>query len=260
MRSALFFFAAIAARALAQSNSTLAISQDATCGSNVMLTCQGSAFGNCCSRNGYCGSAYDYCGTGCQTGFGSCGLNSTGTNSNSNSNSAQQVSLDGTCGDGITCQGSSFGSCCSASGYCGSSDAYCGADCQPDSGICGGPIVGTATATTAIPLPAPTSTSAANSTVIGNTTTTANTCPAGACTVSRASILSGDIYLACGGSASVQGSCLCVLPKGSAASEGASGTCATCVSAGNFCLTSDQCCGGKRCVPVIPRATSGTCK
>ncbi|TLD08857.1 uncharacterized protein PgNI_07788 [Pyricularia grisea] len=254
MRSAVLIFAAVAVRAL--DNSTLGISQDATCGSSVMLTCQGSAFGDCCSKNGYCGSAYDYCGKGCQSGFGSCGFNSTVTNSTSPS--SQQVSLDGTCGNGITCLGSSFGDCCSPSGWCGSSDDYCGSGCQPDSGMCGGAMIGNTTATT--PPPAPTSAPFSNSTIIANTTTVQETCSAGACTVSRGSILSGDIYSACGGTLAVNGSCLCVLPKGSAASEGANGTCATCIPTGKFCYTSKQCCGDKKCVPVIPRARSGTCK
>jgi hypothetical protein len=36
------------------------------------------------------------------------------------------VSSDGSCGgsDGNTCQGSSFGNCCSQYGYCGSAAAY----------------------------------------------------------------------------------------------------------------------------------------
>lgn len=40
---------------------------------NDGLTCQGSTYGNCCSRYNFCGSTSEYCGTGCQTGFGSCG-------------------------------------------------------------------------------------------------------------------------------------------------------------------------------------------
>ena len=38
------------------------------------------------------------------------------------------VSTDGSCGDtnGYTCQGSTYGNCCSPSGYCGGSSAYCG--------------------------------------------------------------------------------------------------------------------------------------
>ncbi|KAI6359417.1 hypothetical protein MCOR25_007072 [Pyricularia grisea] len=48
------------------------VSQDATCGGNTGNTCQGSAFGNCCSVNGWCGSTTNYCGSGCQRGFGTC--------------------------------------------------------------------------------------------------------------------------------------------------------------------------------------------
>ncbi|KAL8987516.1 MAG: hypothetical protein Q9177_003277 [Variospora cf. flavescens] len=48
------------------------ISPDATCGGTQSYTCQASAFGNCCSVNGWCGSTVAYCGTGCQSSFGTC--------------------------------------------------------------------------------------------------------------------------------------------------------------------------------------------
>jgi hypothetical protein len=51
--------------------STLTVSTDGSCGSGV--TCQGSTFGNCCSQYSYCGSTSDYCSSGCQTAFGTCG-------------------------------------------------------------------------------------------------------------------------------------------------------------------------------------------
>ncbi|KAK7751312.1 hypothetical protein SLS62_006718 [Diatrype stigma] len=46
------------------------------------------------------------------------------------------TSVDGDCGgdDGITCEGSEFGNCCSQYGWCGSTTAYCGEGCQPDFG------------------------------------------------------------------------------------------------------------------------------
>jgi hypothetical protein len=47
-----------------------AVSRDGSCGPG--LTCQGSAFGDCCSSHGWCGSTSDYCGSGCQVGFGVC--------------------------------------------------------------------------------------------------------------------------------------------------------------------------------------------
>ncbi len=67
-------------------------------------TCEGSAFGNCCSQFGYCGSTIAFCNAGCQTSFGS-GCNSqvqTGPGS---------PSYDGSCGGdkGYTCPGSGFG-------------------------------------------------------------------------------------------------------------------------------------------------------
>lgn len=49
-------------------------STDGICGAfNGSSVCVASGFGPCCSQFGYCGSSDLHCGTGCQTGFGSCG-------------------------------------------------------------------------------------------------------------------------------------------------------------------------------------------
>lgn len=48
------------------------VSKDATCGKASGFTCQGSQWGNCCSKNNWCGSSKEYCGTGCQLAFGQC--------------------------------------------------------------------------------------------------------------------------------------------------------------------------------------------
>ncbi|GJJ75897.1 hypothetical protein EMPS_08255 [Entomortierella parvispora] len=45
------------------------VSAQAQCGPGVG-SCTGS---DCCSSNGYCGADTQYCGTGCQAGFGLCG-------------------------------------------------------------------------------------------------------------------------------------------------------------------------------------------
>ncbi|GME28156.1 Glucooligosaccharide oxidase [Neofusicoccum parvum] len=52
---------------------------------------------------------------------------------------ALAVSPDGSCGGstGYTCEGSSFGSCCSQYGWCGTSTAYCGTGCDASGGKCG---------------------------------------------------------------------------------------------------------------------------
>ncbi|KAF5024579.1 hypothetical protein F66182_3342 [Fusarium sp. NRRL 66182] len=93
------------------------ISTDGSCGKNGK-TCKGSTFGSCCSPQGYCGDGASYCGTGCQSGFGTCG--STG------------VSADGFCGakNSKTCVGSTYGNCCSGQSYCGKSSDHCGQGCQ----------------------------------------------------------------------------------------------------------------------------------
>jgi peptidoglycan/xylan/chitin deacetylase (PgdA/CDA1 family) len=116
------------------------VSLDGTCGGSSGYTCQGSSFGDCCSQYGWCGSTTNYCDTGCQSEFGTCGSSGTATTttSSSGSSSTLAVSLDGTCGgtSGNTCQGSTFGDCCSQYGWCGSTSAYCSDGCQTSSGTC----------------------------------------------------------------------------------------------------------------------------
>ena len=60
------------------------------------------------------GSSSTYCGTGCQSAYGTCGVNSTTVAA-----SGTVVSTDGTCGgtNAYTCQGSKFGNCCSQNGW-----------------------------------------------------------------------------------------------------------------------------------------------
>ena len=62
-----------AAAPSASMSGSLKISQDGSCGGSTGQTCQGSKLGDCCSAHGYCGLSVDYCGDGCQLGFGSCG-------------------------------------------------------------------------------------------------------------------------------------------------------------------------------------------
>ncbi|KAL0932037.1 chitin recognition protein [Colletotrichum truncatum] len=108
-------------------------STDGTCGaSNNGFNCLGTAFGDCCSPYGFCGTTSGHCDTGCQSGYGKC----SGTGADTN------VSRDGKCGDlgstlgQVLCQGSAFGNCCSAYGFCGSTDAHCGTGCQSKFGTC----------------------------------------------------------------------------------------------------------------------------
>lgn len=72
-----------------------------------------------------------YCGTGCQPGFGDCSpaqasstqpgpTDTVSVPGPSSSSSSLTVSQDATCGDGVTCEGSAFGNCCSINGWCGS--------------------------------------------------------------------------------------------------------------------------------------------
>ncbi|KAK4033107.1 LysM domain-protein [Parachaetomium inaequale] len=95
------------------------VSADGTCPRGV--TCAGSAFGDCCSPHGFCGSGSEYCvdngGDGTATTDGTCGPDDGGT----------------------TCT-PQFGGCCSIYGFCGDGSDFCGAgncysgSCDPDNG------------------------------------------------------------------------------------------------------------------------------
>ncbi|KAI8937036.1 hypothetical protein NX059_006256 [Plenodomus lindquistii] len=50
----------------------LTVSDDSLCGAQLGKTCTGSTIGPCCSKYNYCGSTDEYCGAGCQSGFGTC--------------------------------------------------------------------------------------------------------------------------------------------------------------------------------------------
>ncbi|KAF9777038.1 hypothetical protein IL306_004688 [Fusarium sp. DS 682] len=94
------------------------VSTDGNCGKNGKI-CKGSKWGDCCSKNGFCGKGDDYCRDGCQTAYGLC----TG------------ISTDAECGsrNGKTCVGSGLGNYCSANGFCGSTSTHCGQGCQKGS-------------------------------------------------------------------------------------------------------------------------------
>lgn len=117
----------------------LRISNDGSCGNGV--SCVGSTFGDCCSAHGYCGSTDAYCTAtnGCQADFGTCGASSA---THQPIVVSMPVSKDGSCGNGITCQDSVFGNCCSTNGFCGTTVAYCSAEsgCQTGFGACAAPI------------------------------------------------------------------------------------------------------------------------
>jgi len=120
------------------------VSVGGSCGStsNSNITCKGSTFGDCCSSLGYCGGNSSYCGTGCQSGFGTCDEASViqPPPGASNSSVSQTVSTSGSCGitgdTNTTCLTSTFGNCCSSHGFCGGDSNYCGAGCQDEFGTC----------------------------------------------------------------------------------------------------------------------------
>jgi len=99
----------------------------------------------CCSKYGYCGTSDAHCGTGCQSGFGKCGIVSTKkttttrrtttTIKKTTTISSKKTSTNDKCGgsNGV-CPGSK---CCSKYGYCGNTEAHCGTGCQSEFGKCG---------------------------------------------------------------------------------------------------------------------------
>ncbi|KAF4450544.1 murein transglycosylase [Fusarium albosuccineum] len=56
-----------------EESSGLKVSQDGRCGGETGQTCEGSSFGDCCSRKGRCGRKSRHCDCGCQNAFGICG-------------------------------------------------------------------------------------------------------------------------------------------------------------------------------------------
>jgi hypothetical protein len=50
----------------------LKVSEDGRCGGSTGQTCQGSTYGDCCSKKGRCGRKTRHCTCGCQSEFGDC--------------------------------------------------------------------------------------------------------------------------------------------------------------------------------------------
>ncbi len=65
---------------------------------------------------------------------------STSKTSTSVAPTRTSTSTDGTCGNGVTCTGTRWGTCCSSDGYCGVGSDYCSISggCQPAWGKCDG--------------------------------------------------------------------------------------------------------------------------
>ncbi|KAM5348029.1 hypothetical protein ACJ41O_007853 [Fusarium nematophilum] len=55
-----------------EEGSSLKVSKDGRCGGETGQTCEGSSFGDCCSRKGRCGRKSRHCDCGCQNAFGIC--------------------------------------------------------------------------------------------------------------------------------------------------------------------------------------------
>ncbi|KFA56368.1 hypothetical protein S40293_09444 [Stachybotrys chartarum IBT 40293] len=106
--------------AIADQDANITISQDGSCGpeAEVLSTCVGSEFGDCCGPDGMCGSGEEFCGIGnCQEG--ACLGDGP-------------YSIDGRCGrhaNYVPCP-QRFGTCCSQAGRCGTGPSFCGAGCQ----------------------------------------------------------------------------------------------------------------------------------
>ncbi|CZR67734.1 uncharacterized protein PAC_17633 [Phialocephala subalpina] len=64
---------------------------DGTCGGTNALTCN-VVYGNCCNKNGMCGSLPSDCGAGCQSRFGNCSSSATGPSSSITSSSVLTTS------------------------------------------------------------------------------------------------------------------------------------------------------------------------
>ena len=72
-----------------QSASALKVSLDGHCGEGQ--TCKGSAFGDCCSKHSWCGRSAYYCGDGCQSEYGTCGVQTKSARQDANGEDGREV-------------------------------------------------------------------------------------------------------------------------------------------------------------------------
>jgi len=121
------------------STTTYPPSPDNTCGKAVGYSCVNS----CCSKNGWCGSSSDYCGTGCQSAFGQCGT-IVPTEPPEPTILPLPITKNGDCGPEVRKRCPLSGNtCCSDFGVCGIGVESCGIvrwACRPEYGTCGGPV------------------------------------------------------------------------------------------------------------------------
>ncbi|KAI1254824.1 hypothetical protein MGN70_002884 [Eutypa lata] len=106
------------------------VSPDNTCGTTgggtEGYTCPSEL--SCCSQYGYCGITTAYCGTGCQSEFGTC-EEGDGDDEDDDDDDDDDDS-EGRCGPNFGNALCSATECCSAAGYCGTTDEHCKApDC-----------------------------------------------------------------------------------------------------------------------------------
>ncbi|RAL60579.1 hypothetical protein DID88_009774 [Monilinia fructigena] len=86
---------------ISPSSSGLIVSPNGRCGpQGSFYTCQGSANGNCCSRFGFCGIGADWCVTGCNPLYGTCGLAQYSSSSSSISSTVSRSSSASIVGQG----------------------------------------------------------------------------------------------------------------------------------------------------------------
>ncbi|TQN66412.1 Lectin-B [Colletotrichum shisoi] len=204
------------------------ITPDGSCGGTNAYTCTGGTFGNCCSRYGFCGNTDEHCLSGCNSQFGDCSSISVG---------GVPASLDGTCGGskGTTCQGTSYGNCCSQWGYCGSSADHCGTGCQSSFGTC----TGGSGATTSAAKPSASSGSGGGTKVSPDGScagTNGYICPSGQCCSKNG--YCGTTSDFCGfGCQSSFSAVSCTACPGSACAGTVTGNSPTCSASNNFCWT-----------------------
>ncbi|KAF8471767.1 hypothetical protein BDZ91DRAFT_652838 [Kalaharituber pfeilii] len=107
------------------------------------ISCPGAGSGGwfyrCCSVNGHCGpkndiqNPADYCGGGCQPGYGACDARPPPPRPTT----PPTISTDSTCGP-IVNKRCPSGQCCSGSNFCGTGPDFCGSAnwCQSAYGSC----------------------------------------------------------------------------------------------------------------------------